>query len=441
MQYFCRFRGFRRLYLRLKFSNEQKELEKKIISGQVWEEFCDSIKAAGTSLLAPGSPMTAFDQAEGIRYLTRLLRAGLVNFMESKDVNRPKFTAVANGWTEAPVKIGSDNPDNLYQAASINSRYVYEVTATRNTVDFLGFYTQKGAYGKAGGLETVDSRESNDLEQIDGVITILVGAENVNNSKNFLKVDHSLIEGLVMVRQTFKLREKEVPAACKIVKLGEFSYDEKTNKLSDFKACQEEKEGNHDKDINIKFNENDKLSCEHVVEALETTALFVTGASLMFSNWAYGFQKHVNQLPLFDVERSNKVGGDPTIRYYHSYWQLEDDECLVIKAMPPNCFTWNFQVNNHWMESLDYRYFRIHVNMATAKYCKDGSVIVVLSLNNPELSLKSSGNDFKEYNWLSTTGHNRGTMCWRWIKPESFESLPQPQPVVCKYQNLPKYLA
>lgn len=66
----------------------------------------------------------------------------------------------------------------------------------------------------------------------------------------------------------------------------------------------------------------------------------------MFAKWARDFQKHINQLPLFDQVKaricvdapsplsspqqlSNSVGGDPSIRYYHSYWQLAADEALV----------------------------------------------------------------------------------------------------------------
>ena len=42
----------------------------------------------------------------------------------------------------------------------------------------------------------------------------------------------------------------------------------------------------------------------------------------MFAKWAHGFQGHCNALPLFDQQKSNDAGGDPNIRYYHSYWRL-----------------------------------------------------------------------------------------------------------------------
>jgi len=66
------------------------------------------------------------------------------------------------------------------------------------------------------------------------------------------------------------------------------------------------------------------------------------GATAMFAKWARDFQKHSNQLPLFDQQLSNNVGGDPNIRYYHSHWALAEDEALVGRreppALPPACW-------------------------------------------------------------------------------------------------------
>ena len=46
---------------------------------------------------------------------------------------------------------------------------------------------------------------------------------------------------------------------------------------------------------------------------------------------------------------------------------------MRIRFTPPPCRCWNFQLNNHWMESLDYRYHSIHTNSSLATPDDDGS--------------------------------------------------------------------
>ena len=116
------------------------------------------------------------------------------------------------------------------------------------------------------------------------------------------------------------------------------------------------------------------------------------------------------------------AGGDPNICYYHSYWQLGPEQALLIEVTPPACESWNFQLDNHWMESLDYRHHRIHVNKHTARYRDDGSVRIVVAHRDP-------GAD----NWIETAGHCQGTMCFRWIRADAH---PQPQTRVVKLSEL-----
>ena len=40
------------------------------------------------------------------------------------------------------------------------------------------------------------------------------------------------------------------------------------------------------------------------------------------------------------------AGGDPYIRYYHSYWRLPAGMALRIRVRPPPCRCWNFQLNS-----------------------------------------------------------------------------------------------
>lgn len=370
---------------RLQGKTETDIHEEAIVSGKAWEAFCDNLRAAGASLLAPGTPKDAFSQAEGVRYLTRLTRAGLEAFVEYGD---PAFP-VLRRMVHETVKMGADNPDNYYFNAQIDgSRFEYRLKGKRNTVHYFGLFTQNGNYGSTGGLAPCGQLDHHEIEyEPDGSFEVILSKER--HGKNWLKIEDAT--GLVMVRQTFLNRFEEVPAELTIENLDGRSAP-------------------------------DPVTAQQVHEGLQTAAMFVGGASFLFSRWAKGFQKHPNQLPLFDPATSNNAGGDANIIYYHSYWKLDPDEMLEIRVTPPECDSWNFQLNNYWMESLDYRYFTVCINKASAVYEKDGSVVVVVAHQAPG-----------HPNWINTCNHTEGTMCWRWYRLPSGAQPIEPQCIVKKF--------
>jgi hypothetical protein len=87
-----------------------KVQEQRILDGSLWADFCDALKSAGQQVLRPETPDDVFNRAEGMRYLTRLLRLGLEKHIEYADPRYPQFYSLSH----ATAKIGNDNPDNLY---------------------------------------------------------------------------------------------------------------------------------------------------------------------------------------------------------------------------------------------------------------------------------------------------------------------------------------
>ncbi len=361
--------------------------EERILSGKSWEEFCDTLKAAGASLSFPGTPQDAFNQAEGYRYLTRLTRAGLMAFLEHADPKAPVLHRVVH----ETVKMGADNPDNYYQTACISGEYEYRISGKRNTVKYLGFGTQIGHYGQGGGMPPSGYLEASQLEIDDnGCFEIIVSCRP--QAKNWLPMRPD--SGNLIVRQTFLDRDTEIPAELHIERICNTKEQEQPSRLTPVQ----------------------------VDSGLKSTSTLVAGASLLFAKWARDFQKHSNQLPMFDPETSNAAGGDPNIIYYHSHWALAPDQVLLIEVTPPECEHWNFQLNNYWMESLDYAHFRIHTNKHLAHYEEDGSIRIIVAHRDPGLP-----------NWINTTGHESGTMCFRWIRAKQH---PQPHTQVLSLAQL-----
>jgi hypothetical protein len=381
------FRKATQLVRRVRGVTDDDVAERRVTSGQSWDEFCDSLKAAGAALRFPGAPQDAFSQAEGYRYLSRIARAGLMAFVEHADPKAPVLHRVVGETT----KMGADNPDNFYLTASLDGSFDYKITGRRNDIAYLSLGTQAGHYGQGGGLPPTGYIESDDIEMdADGCFELILSS--TPHDTNWLPMNAET--GALVVRQTFGDRNAETPAELRIERIN---------------CAPAEGRPSH-------------LTAATLDAGLRNAGALVMGAPLLFAKWARDFQQHTNELPRFDPDVSLAAGGDPNIAYYHSHWRLKPDEALVIEATPPQCELWNFQLNNYWMESLDYRHFTIHTNSHLVRYEADGSVRIVVAHDDPGLP-----------NWIDTAGHSSGTMCFRWVRAHEH---PQPTCQVVKLASL-----
>ena len=338
-----------------------------VLSGRAWEQFCDTLKRAGQQILRPEAPADALARAEGYRYLTRLLRIGLEMHLEFADPDFPGFFMSSH----ETAKIGADNPDNRYLYARLNGRNEYVIRGLRGTVPYLSFGTQKGGYESNGRMEPTGFLDAAQMQLADdGSFEIVVSCDP--RPGNWLKIEPE--SNAVIVRQTFNDRKREKPAQMMIERLGATTAPE-------------------------------PLTAERLQRSLQNAARFVEGTATLFADWAQSYLPRPNELPPSDQAVCQRAGGDPNIFYYHSYWSLGDDEALIVHlARIPDCRFWNLQVDNWWMESLDYRYHQICLNKHSARLDADGGVTLVIAHENPG-----------HPNWLETAGHRVGTLCFRWV--------------------------
>jgi hypothetical protein len=342
-------------------------VEDDVVSGRVWEEFCDSLKHAGQQILRPEAPSSALDRAEGFRYLSRLLRIGLEMHLEFSDPDFPGFFLPSH----ETGKIGADNPDNLYYFAKISGAHDYVIRGNRGTVSYLSIGSQKGGYETNGRMEQTGFIDSAQIKT-DAEGRFELRLSQTEQPGNWLRLEPE--SNAVIVRQTFLDRKIERPSQMKIERVGSGTTPA-------------------------------PLSVERLHKGLGNAARFVEGTSTLFANWSQSYLQHPNQLPPADQALCQRVGGDPNIFYYHSCWKLADDEALVVHVPRiPQCRFWNLQINNWWMESLDYRYHQICVNQHSAKLDADGGVTMIVAQRDPGHG-----------NWLETAGHDSGTLCFRWV--------------------------
>lgn len=344
-----------------------------------WAEFCDRLKAAGELINHESAPHDPLNQSEGYRYLTRLLRAGLESAVEGSDPRFPTFYSLSHDT----IKIGNDNPDNYYLNCCINGEYQYLIEGQTGEVEYFSIATKAGSYATTGDMRPTGELTSEHIKiASDGSFQVWVSTTAPTSAQrketpNWLTMTPD--SDNLIVRQYCNARQ-EAPAQFKI-------------------HC-------------VNPGTAPMFEPDLFAEKLLRAAAFVEGTSGLFNQWIDQFKSHTNRLPANDQEMCLRVGGNERIHYHNSHWQLASDEALLIKPERiPECEAWNFQVSNYWMESLDYRYYPITLNNTTAALSEDGSVTLVVAHQDP-------GRKFP--NWLTTAGHNQGSMLFRWIDAKEF---------------------
>ena len=147
---------------------------RRIVDGSAWRDFCRALEQAGEVLLREEVPTDPLQRAEGIRYLTRLLRAGLEQQLEYGDPRFSGFYQLSN----QTLKIGNDNPDNVYLNANVSGAYEYRISGTRGTMPYLSFGTKSGGYELDGTMVPTGKLDGRDLQvRPDGSFEIIVSCK------------------------------------------------------------------------------------------------------------------------------------------------------------------------------------------------------------------------------------------------------------------------
>jgi hypothetical protein len=93
--------------------------------------------------------------------------------------------------------------------------------------------------------------------------------------------------------------------------------------------------------------------------------------------------------------------------YAMGSFDLRDDEALVISGHSPECAFWNMCLWNPLLHTYNYDYERVTINGGQVTYSDDGSWTIVVASRDPGHA-----------NWVSSAGHPRGRIWFRWFCPE-----------------------
>lgn len=100
--------------------------------------------------------------------------------------------------------------------------------------------------------------------------------------------------------------------------------------------------------------------------------------------------------------------------YAMGSFDLTADQALVIEGRSPECAFWNVCLWNQFLHTYDYAYERVTRNGGQVTYEPDGSWRLVIAARDPG-----------HPNFISTAGHPRGRIWFRWFLPAQTPERPQ----------------
>ena len=100
--------------------------------------------------------------------------------------------------------------------------------------------------------------------------------------------------------------------------------------------------------------------------------------------------------------------------YAMGSFDLADNEALVIEGRSPDCAFWNLCLWNQFLHTYNYDYERVTINGSEVEYEPDDSWRIVVAHRDPGRP-----------NWVSTAGHPRGLLWFRWFHPSATPERPR----------------
>ncbi len=319
--------------------------------------------------------------AEGYRFLTHLLAAGIEHHLEG-DPERPLFTRIVS----PSRKVLGDNPDALYYWTRIDGGRTYRVRGALDGAVYTSF-TVHGPDPAGGAMERVisDVNDGQLAVAADGTYELVLSPER--QPGNWIPTAPDAVS--VITRHYFE-RPVSVaadPTAGVRLRIDPVDAPAPPPPWSD----------------------------AAVATRLEAVARWVRGNTFGMPAPGQGPElAFVSRVPnMLPRPASFRASGAETlgavdVHYAMAPYLLQPDQALVMTGCLPACRFANVVLWNMHMQTLEYRVRRTSLNRAQMRFEPDGSFRVAIAHRDPGLP-----------NWLDTEGHGLGLVFWRILLPET----------------------
>ena len=343
------------------------------MTGEAWDEFCDTLQRASKLVLGEGVPDSPRDRAEGFRYLSRLLAAGIVVCMEHADPDYPEFGRMV----DHTMSWGLDCPDCLYLYATVRGDAGYRISGNRGSANHIDIQVNHGhfASGDISAWGTISSLSGLDLDaEPAGSFELILSPDK--HEGNWLRLEPNA--EFVLVRQYFNDWENERPADLIIERL--------------------------DAQYPVPPPRTDQIAAR-----LERLSMWLERSGALWEEMSKAMlNMEPNTLIVNLPEDSDKRAGMRGQAYGIGNFRCAPDEAVIVEFTPPNCRHWSFSLANWYWESLDFASRQTSLNGHQATLDRDGVFRGVIAHEDPGVA-----------NWLDTAGNTKGTIAARFLLAES----------------------
>ncbi len=352
----------------------------------IWDNFCDTLKSSGDLIFRDTTPSADIDRAKGLRLLARNISLGLQFQLDNAD---PDFPEIIH-YFDPIRKQGGDNTDAYYSGAPINGTNTYRITGKRGTAKYFAITVLEDGNTPWGGGVTSNLINDDVIVDEDGNFELIVSPDpDPGGSGNWIQTTPGAWR--LTFREFFADWENEEPMRAFIERLNDVGEEPLTN-------------------------------IDDIGKGLADTASWVKDSTLYWADMLDKWKVQPNKFLSYGQLEDNKIdftpGGAPLI----SYWQLPQDEAIVVRVTPPQAEYWAVEFGNYWWETMDYRRRLTNTNCHYAELEDDGELILVIAHNDPG-----------HPNWLDPSGHEEGYVTVRWIGADHY---PVPEAIQIKLDQL-----
>jgi hypothetical protein len=337
----------------------------RLLSGRAWRDFCRRLEATGDAILAEGFPDAPHDRAEGFRWLTRLVVHAARMEIEAGDPRHPCFVRYEtphNQW-------GGPNPDNVYLRANVDPSLTYRIWADvrgmRQAIFSLNEgEMQLGEYGVFAECSLADLDVGPD-----GRLEILLSPDA--QPGNWMQADP---RGRLLTIRIYQ-SDWENDAAPRF----------------------------HIERVGAEGEPPPPLEPAALARGLDRAAAWVERTATFWNTYtAAGWSRAT---PNHAAPPRSAPGGADNILYGSCFFELAEDEALLIECDRPDADYWGFTLHTlGWLESGDFADRQTSLSGHQAHVDTDGRLRVVVARRDPGVP-----------NWIDAAGRPRGLLVYRWV--------------------------